>query len=146
MLYELAAALGGAFVAAQIAMNGQTRMVLGGPLWAALANNIVGLAGLSLALLATGASWPGMAGVRLVHPLHWAAGLLGAAFIVMSAWVGPRLGLATTFVLVLAGQLGASLMIDHFGLFTGTPRPANPDILLGVCLVFFGALLVVRAR
>jgi bacterial/archaeal transporter family-2 protein len=146
MLYALSALLGGVCVAVQLVMNGQTRTALGGPLWAALANNAVGLVGLSLTLLLMGARLPGAESLRSVPALHWCAGLLGAAFITMNAFVAPKLGLAVTFLLVLAGQLVTALLIDHFGWFTGTPKPANSSVLLGIGLVFIGALLVVRAR
>ena len=58
----------------------------------------------------------------------------------------PRLGLAATFLLVLSGQLVASVLIDHFDWFTGKPKTASATVLLGVALAFIGALLVVRAR
>lgn len=144
---DLASALlGGACVAVQMAMNGQTRVALGSPLWAAMANNALGLAGLALALLVTGTRWPAAAELRAVPLPCWSAGLLGAAFITMSALVGPRLGLATTFVLVLAGQLGAAVLIDHQGWLAAAPRPLSTVRLLGLGLVFLGALLVVRSR
>lgn len=146
MLYPLSALLGGVAVAIQLVMNGQTRNALGGPVWAALANNAVGLVGLCLTLLLMGARLPGGDSLRSVPPLHWCAGLLGAAFITMNAVVAPKLGLAATFLLALSGQLVASVLIDHFGWFTGTPKTASSTVLLGVALVFIGALVVVRAR
>lgn len=146
MLYALSALLGGVAVAIQLVMNGQTRNALGGPLWAALANNAVGLFGLGLTLLVMGARLPGDASFRSVPPLYWCAGLLGAAFITMNAVVTPKLGLAATFLLVLSGQLVASLLIDHFGCFTGTPKTTSSTALLGVTLVFLGAFMVVRSR
>lgn len=146
MLYSLSALLGGVAVAIQLVINGQTRTALGGPLWAALANNVVGLVGLGLTLLLMGARLPASDSLRSVPPMYWCAGLLGAAFITMNAVVTPKLGLAATFLLVLSGQLVASLLIDHFGWFTGTTKTASPTVLLGVALVFVGALLVVRAR
>lgn len=146
MLYSLSALLGGVAVAIQLVMNGQTRYTLGGPLWAAFANNAVGLVGLGLSLLLMGARLPAADSFRSMPPLYWSAGLLGAAFITMNAVVTPKLGLAATFLLVLSGQLAASLLIDHFGWFTGTPKTAGSTVLLGVALVFVGALLVVRAR
>jgi transporter family-2 protein len=63
----------------------------------------------------------------------------------MNAFVTPKLGLAATFLLVLAGQLVASLVIDHFGWFSGAPKTASPTVLTGVGLVIVGAFLVVRA-
>jgi len=146
MLYSLSALLGGVCVAVQLGMNGQTRTALGGPLWAALVNNAVGLVGICLTLLLMDARLPGADSLRSVPAVHWCAGLLGAAFITMNAFVSPKLGLAVTFLLVLAGQLVASLLIDHFGWFTGTPKPANSAVLFGIGLVFVGALLVARAR
>jgi transporter family-2 protein len=146
MIYPVSALLGGVAVAIQLAMNGQTRNTLGGPLWAALANNAVGLVGLCVTVLLVGARVPGVDSVRAVPLLHWCAGLLGAAFITMNAFVTPKLGLAATFLLVLTGQLVASLVIDHFGGFSGTPKPASPTVLTGVGLVIVGAFLVVRAK
>lgn len=146
MLYSLSAVLGGVAVAIQLVINGQTRNALGGPLWAALANNAVGLVGLGLTVLLTGGRVPAADSFRSVPALHWCAGLLGAAFITMNAVVTPKLGLAATFLLVLSGQLVTSLLIDHFGWFTGTPKTASSTLLLGIALVIAGALLVVRAR
>lgn len=56
------------------------------------------------------------------------------------------LGLVATFLLVLSDQLGASLLIDHFCSFTGTPKTASSTVLVGVALVFVGALMPVRTR
>lgn len=146
MLYPVSALLGGVAVAIQLAMNSQTRNNLGGPLWAALVNNAVGLVGLCVTALLVGARAPGVENVRAVPLLYWSAGLLGAAFITMNAFVTPRLGLSATFLLVLAGQLVASLAIDHFGWLSSVQKPASPTVLTGVGLVIVGAILVVRAR
>jgi bacterial/archaeal transporter family-2 protein len=146
MAQVLLAVVCGALVAVQIAMNGHTRLALGGPLWAALVNNAIGLVGICLALTVSGAIWPSAGNLRTVPGLHWTAGLLGAAFITMMAYVGPRLGLASTFSLALAGQLVASLVIDHFGWFGAAPRPATVSLMLGLALVLVGAWLVTHTR
>lgn len=139
---HLLALTGGALVAVQLAMNGQTRLALGHPLWAALANNLAGLLGLTLALLLSGARWPGLAGLQAVPPLHWGAGLLGAGFIAISALTAPRLGLAALMVLTLCGQLLTSLLIDHLGGFGAPPRSVDLSRLGGLALVLAGTLLI----
>lgn len=44
-------------------------------------------------------------------------GLLGPVYVVILALVTPQIGIALTMVGVLFGQVGKSLMIDHFGWF-----------------------------
>lgn len=146
MWLSLLALSGGVCVAIQLAINAQTRTALGGPLWAALANYAVGLAGLMLFITTSGARTPDMSAMRTVPAWHWGAGLLGATFIVVSAHVGPRIGLGATFALVLAGQLATALVIDHQGWISGAPRPASAVMVLGVLLSIAGAMLVVRGR
>jgi transporter family-2 protein len=58
--------------------------------------------------------------------------------------VVPRFGVALTFSLLIAGQMIATLPIDHFG-FLGTPvREINLPRLLGVALVILGVILIRR--
>jgi transporter family-2 protein len=46
---------------------------------------------------------------------------------------------------MIAGQLVAGMVVDHFGGFGIAPRPINLVRLLGVALVFAGVVLVRRA-
>ena len=62
--------------------------------------------------------------------------MLGALYVVSVIVLVPRLGSAVTFALIVAGQMGISLAIDHFGLF-GFPRTP-----LSLARVGGGALLV----
>jgi len=71
----------------------------------------------------------------------WTSGLYGAVIVVGMAFAVPNLGGAATVVLVVAGQVVASLAIDHFGVF-GTAIAASPLRLLGAGLVAVGATLV----
>ena len=64
---------------------------------------------------------------------------------VAAAWGVPRLGVAMTITLMVAGQLALSLLLDHFGAL-GVPRqPLNLGRIAGVALVFAGVLLVRRS-
>jgi bacterial/archaeal transporter family-2 protein len=46
----------------------------------------------------------------------WSGGLFGAIFIGLAILLIPKLGSATFFALLVAGQMLGSLMFDHFGL------------------------------
>src|ERR687897_1409838 len=56
----------------------------------------------------------------------------------------PRLGAATTVGLFLAGQVIASIAIDHFGLLGVTAQPASIPRLLGGLLIIVGVAMVQR--
>ena len=65
-------------------------------------------------------------------------------FVVAAAFAAPRLGVASTITLMIAGQLVAGMVVDHFGGFGIAPRPVTLIRLLGVGLVFVGVVLVRR--
>jgi len=74
----------------------------------------------------------------------WLGGLLGATYVFAVTLLGPRLGAVALVALVLAGQLGAALLLDHFGAL-GFPKAAvTLPRVLGAVLLVAGALLVVR--
>ena len=74
----------------------------------------------------------------------WIGGLYGAIFVVSAAWGVPRLGVALTVILMVAGQILISVLLDHFGALGVPKQPLNLTRLLGVLLVFGGVLLVRR--
>lgn len=133
----------GAGLTIQIGMNSTLARTIGSPLWAAVVNFAIGLLALVLCALALGsriapASWP------QVPAWAWLGGLLGASYVASVTLLGPRLGALALLALVLAGQLGAALLVDQAGAL-GFPRsPVTPLRLLGAALLVVGALLVVR--
>jgi transporter family-2 protein len=58
--------------------------------------------------------------------------------------VGPRLGAATLLALVVLGQLGTSLVVDHFGWLGFAHHPLTLMRLCGAVLLFGGVLLITR--
>jgi transporter family-2 protein len=71
-----------------------------------------------------------------------AGGALGAIFLGFNVMLAPRLGAAATLCFVIAGQLTAALTIDRLGLFAFAVRELSPGRIVGVALVFAGALMV----
>jgi transporter family-2 protein len=77
-------------------------------------------------------------------PWMYLGGLLGAFYVSASIVLTPRLGVATTIGLFLAGQVIASIVIDHFGLFGVAVQPASIPRILGALLIIVGVAVVQR--
>ncbi len=54
----------------------------------------------------------------------------------------PRLGVAITISLIIAGQLAAAVVLDHFGLLGVVVREATPGRIAGVFVMFAGVLMI----
>ncbi|MEO5565456.1 MAG: DMT family transporter [Luteimonas sp.] len=127
----------------QALVNARLGALTAGPLFASLASFVVGSVALLLAWVATRPQGLDTALLARVPWWAWSGGLMGAAFVVISTVMVPRLGAAALICLVVFGQLAGSLLMDHFGVLN--PRqPADPLRILGVVLVAAGALLVVK--
>ena len=88
---------------------------------------------------------PDMAATRSLPWWVWIGGLYGSVFVVAAAWAVPRLGVAVTITLMVAGQLLLGLVLDHFGAFGAPRQPVNLGKIAGVALVIGGVLLVRRS-
>ena len=128
----------------QFAINSQLRSVVGGPVLAAGISFVVGTVVLLGATLVIRRAVPDI-GAALGAPWWmYTGGLLGAGFVLASVILTPSLGAATTIGLFLAGQVIASIVIDHFGLFRVAVQEATAPRLLGALLVVAGVFLVQR--
>jgi len=140
---HLIAALVGAGLTVQVGMNATMRLAIGSPMLAAIVNFVVGLAGLAIVALASGARWtPGSAAT--VPAWAWFGGLLGAAYVASTTVLGPRLGAATLLALTLAGQMAAALAVDHYGVIGFPQSPLTASRLVGAALLVAGVLLIMR--
>lgn len=140
---HLMAALVGAGLTLQVGMNATVRMTIGSPLLAAIVNFVVGLAGLMLLAVVSGARIvPGSA--IAVPAWAWFGGLLGAAYVAATTVLGPKLGAASFLALTLAGQMVAALLVDHYGVIGFPQSPLTPTRLLGTALLVAGVLLIMR--
>jgi transporter family-2 protein len=76
----------------------------------------------------------------------WCGGLLGVFYLWATVVVSPKLGVAVTFGLVIAGQVATSMLLDHFGLLNEPVHPATPQRLLGMALVVSGVAVMALAK
>lgn len=143
LLYMLAF-VGGLLLTVQVGLNSTLRDALGNPAMAALTNFFVGLVGLVLFLVLTGAGLPARTALAGVPAWAWVGGLLGAFYVVTSVIVGPRLGAAALLALSVLGQLLASLVVDHYGWLGFPQHPLTVARLAGAAMLFGGVVLMVR--
>ena len=114
LLYPLAVAAGLA-APVQFAVNSQLRNAVGGPVTAAAISFVVGSIVLAIAAAPTLGRIHGDR-VAAAPWWVWTGGLLGAAYVVSSIVLTPRLGAGTTVVLFIAGNLIGAMLLDQFGL------------------------------
>jgi len=144
-LYILVMLVAGAGLAVQIVVNAQLRVVAASALWAANIVFAVSLAA-GLAALAVTAVF---ARVPLPAPALWRApwwvwlgGLAGAVYVVLAILLARRLGAALLSATGILGQLGASILIDHYGWFATPVHRVSAARAIGVALLAIGVVLI----
>jgi transporter family-2 protein len=100
-------------------------------------------------LIAAGAALAFRGGGRLaqwqsVPPVALLAGLLGVMVVGSTVYNVPRIGVASTIMLIITGQLCMGVAIDHFGALGATPHPATLERLAGLAVVLSGAWWTLR--
>lgn len=138
------AVLAGVSVVTQQILNANLRAALSSATWSGFASYFVGLACMAVLALALREPPPSVALLRQVPWWAWTGGLFGAIFIGLAILLVPQLGAATFIVLVVAGQMLASIAFDHFGWLGLDPRPVDFSRLLGIVLLIGGVVLIRR--
>ncbi len=99
---------------------------------------IVGVAVVSVILL--------VFAMKGLSPGYAITGLFATAFLLGTAYLGPKLGVAVFFAATTAGSLLGAMVFDAIGAFGAQPSPLNPLRVLAVVVVFAGVALFRIAR
>jgi transporter family-2 protein len=137
----MALAIGVSF-AVQSGINAGLGRAVGSALFAALVSFSVGTVALIGASVVSGNI---SAAQTLRHVPVWmwlTGGLLGACVVYGSIFLVPRIGVAALAAFIIAGQLTAAAIIDHFGVFGVPVHEINLMRVAGIAMLFAGALLV----
>ena len=83
---------------------------------------------------------------RAVHQPWWMllGGVMGLLIVFTVTYAGPRIGVAATVGILIAGQLAMGAAIDRWGLFGSERIALHWPRLLGIVLLAVGAALSVR--
>lgn len=138
----LLAVIAGAVVPFQSAINANLGRGLGHPLWATLASLLVSILVLLPIMLAMRVPLPSVAFISKAPLWMWAGGAFGVCFISLALVLLPKLGASGFMALALAGQVVASLVLDHFGWFGLVQRQVSLPRVLGALLLIGGVVLI----
>ncbi len=144
LLYAILPLIGGAMIAAQAPVNARLRLVLASPIGSAFVSFLVGTALLALAVAVVGDA--GSLGALGGGP-WWAylGGALGAFFVVATLVAAPRVGVTTTFVSVVLGQVAAATLIDRFGWLGARQVDFSWERAAALALMAASLVLLLRA-
>ena len=143
-LFLLLALLIGMFLPVQQGVNSTLTGSLRSPLQGALASFVVGTLALFLICVAMRLPMPALDKVAAAPWWAWTGGLMGAAFITIGIILAPKIGATATAAAIIAGQILASLVVDHHGLLGFTQHPVNLGRMVGVILLLTGVILIRR--
>jgi len=141
-LIMLTALVAGALMPVQAGVNARLREFLGDPIMASLVSFCVGTVALLAFILVTRTPWPTMAAVSSAPVWSWFGGALGAFFVAVTVILAFKLGATGLMAWIIAGQLIASVLLDHTGAIGFAVREASWQRLVGVLLLLGGAVLV----
>ena len=142
ILFIMLAVVAGAVLPVQAALNGKMGRAVGDPVYAAFISFVVGSIGLFIYLLATRTDLTTLNEARTVNWSVWIAGILGAFYVACVIILAPKLGVALTFGLVITGQLGISLILDHFGLIGIPVSSISWQKVVGAMLIVSGVVII----
>lgn len=138
----LTALVAGALMPVQAGVNARLREFLGDPILASLVSFCVGSVVLFGYALITRAPWPTMAAAAQAPLWSWFGGALGAFFVAVSVILAFKLGATGLMAWIIAGQLIASVLLDHTGAIGFAVREVSWPRIAGVVLLLGGAVLV----
>jgi transporter family-2 protein len=138
----LLATFAGAVVPFQSAINVNLGRGLGHPLWATLASLMVSILVLLPIILALRLPLPSLTFISKAPLWMWAGGAFGVCFISLALVLLPKLGASGFMALALAGQVVASMLLDHFGWFGLVERHVSLPKVLGALLLIAGVVLI----
>jgi transporter family-2 protein len=144
ILLVLLALAAGAGLPVQAGVNAAMARHAGRPEWAAFVNFAVGLVALGAWLAALRLAPPPALALARAPWWSWTGGLLGAFYVSAVALLAPRLGVAATLGLAVAGQMVGALAMDQFGALGLEIRPMTPSRLAGAALLVVAVVLIRR--
>lgn len=144
VLYALLPLAGGALIAAQAPINARLRITLSSPVGSGLISFLVGIVILLGAVVIVGDTGTVTSGLGGGPWWAYLGGACGAFFVVATIVASPRIGVTTTFIAVIAGQVAAATLIDRFG-WLGVPSiPLTPERVIAIVLLIISLVLLLR--
>ncbi|MCS7013665.1 MAG: DMT family transporter [Chloroherpetonaceae bacterium] len=142
--FLLLAICAGAVLPVQVGMNTTLRQHLGSPILASLTSFSVGTICLLVYAVVGRLPIPSVHTISAAPLWSWFGGTIGALYVTLAIVLAPRLGATTLIAATIAGQMLASMLIDHFGWLNFAERPISIERIIGIILLFVGVILIQR--
>ena len=140
-IYWLLAASAGAGFAFQAGVNTHLRTATGSALWTSILSASITVALLCAAQLVQRDVLP-LSGYGRYPWWIWTGGIAGAVYVFFVVALTRYLGVALFFAAVVVGQLGAGLVIDHWGWFGVPVHRISLGRVVGAVLLLAGMALI----
>ncbi len=141
-IFLFMALLAGVATAYQPGLNAKFAAHTPSRLYGALLNFLVGALAMGVVTLLARVPAPTSAGVSAAPWWSYLGGTLGAFFVTTAVMLVPKMGNASYLAAMIAGQLVASVVIDHFGHMGLDPHPFTWGKALGIVLMLTGVLCI----
>lgn len=141
LIWIALAFLSGTFLPVQAGLNSKLGKAAENPVYASMFSFAVGAIGLILYILITRqtVSW---SGIKDAPSYVWIGGLLGAFYVTVIILAFPRLGPGLTFGLVVAGQMVASVILEHNNILVAQQNPISFMKIFGIALIVAGVIII----
>ena len=143
-LYILLALAVGLMLPLQVGINAELARRVSSPITASLFSFAVGAISLLFCIWIVRVPWPSWSTVTTFPAWLWLGGLIGAFAVFGSVVSGPKVGFLALVALVLAGQLVASLILDHNGWLGFPIREISLGRISGSILLLLAVVLIHR--
>ncbi|GAB4210746.1 MAG: DMT family transporter [Synechococcales cyanobacterium] len=144
--YFWAALVGGAFIPMQVALNTVLRRYVGEPMQVTFVSYLAGTLTSLLVCLIFQYPLPAFASLAQTSWWMWIGGCLGTLYVWATILATLKIGATLTLALTFAGQMIASLFLDHYGALGLARFPATQERIAGVALAVLGASLVAYVK
>ena len=142
--FFLLVALGGAGLTMQMAWNARLRTATGSPVLTTMISVSITFALLTVVWASGTTNRGSVPAFNSIPKWAWFGGIFAAYYLVASLIAIPKLGAATVFSLVIAGQMIGALILDNTGAF-GVPQISlSAPRVLGTILLLAGVILIQR--
>ena len=142
MFYILLALVAGFCLPTQAGINVQLMSFTRSTVLATTISFAVGTASLAGYALVARIPLPAMGTLAGAPWWVWTGGCIGAFYVFSTIVLAPKIGALSMISLIMAGQLAASLVLDHFGWLGYPVHPINIWRVVGVLMLVGGVALI----
>ena len=135
------AVLVGMLLPIQAATNAGASRYLGDVSYAALLSFVIGTVLISTYILLTRPSFnTGISELSFPKYIIF-GGLISVIYTLAITYLSPKLGVGNTLLIIVTGQMLASVIVDHFGIYDSIKHEITPRRVLGISLMLIGLYL-----